>query len=137
MTTAGPSGYQITVSMPYYACPATLGRAVESVLGQTHRDLTLVVVNDGDRRSPWPLLADIDDDRLVRFDLAENRGRYFADAIEHRREPGRRRRDRSSAAWARSCRRSSVLTCELIAAAMVARSFVGSSASRHLAWTAP
>ena len=81
MTTAGPSGYQITVSMPYYACPATLGRAVESVLGQTHRDLTLVVVNDGDRRSPWPLLADIDDDRLVRFDLAENRGRYFADAI--------------------------------------------------------
>jgi glycosyltransferase involved in cell wall biosynthesis len=71
----------ITVSLPYFACRSYLRRAVESVLGQTHGDLTLIVVNDGDLTEPWDLLADIKDRRLVRFDLGANRGRYFADAV--------------------------------------------------------
>lgn len=71
----------ITISMPYYGCAATVTRAVESVLSQSHTDLTLVVVNDGDPEPPWPLLADIDDPRLIRFELGGNRGRYFADAV--------------------------------------------------------
>ena len=72
----------VTVSMPYHGCPDTVRRAVDAVLNQTHTNLRLVVVNDGDtEQPPWPALADVDDPRLVRFDLAENRGRYFADAV--------------------------------------------------------
>lgn len=72
----------ITVSMPYYRTPGTIARAVESVLAQTHRDLLLVVVNDGDDQTPpWPELAHITDPRLIRFDMPANHGRYFADAV--------------------------------------------------------
>jgi glycosyltransferase involved in cell wall biosynthesis len=39
------------------------------------------VLNDRDSPEPWDLLADINDERLVRFDLDKNRGRYFADAV--------------------------------------------------------
>lgn len=77
---AGGAG-TVTVSMPYYRCPAAVRRAVDAVLAQTHTDLRLVVVNDGDRYSPpWPYLETVDDPRLVRVDLRHNRGRYFTDA---------------------------------------------------------
>ncbi len=71
----------ITVSLPYFNCRRYLLRAVESILGQTYGNLTLVVVNDGDPNAPWELLAHIDDPRLVRYDLGANRGRYFVDAV--------------------------------------------------------
>ncbi len=71
----------VAVSMPYWRTPSTIRRAVDAVLGQTHTDLRLYVVNDGDHVTPpWPELADITDPRLVRVELAENRGRYFCDA---------------------------------------------------------
>jgi predicted O-methyltransferase YrrM len=74
-------GGTVTVSMPYYRSPRTIRRAVDAVLAQTHTDLVLCVVNDGDTDTPpWPHLADITDPRLVRVDLPVNRGRYFADA---------------------------------------------------------
>lgn len=73
---------RVTVSMPYHGSPDTIRRAVDAVLNQTHTNLLLVVVNDGDHdRPPWPALADVTDPRLVRFDLTENRGRYHADAV--------------------------------------------------------
>jgi glycosyltransferase involved in cell wall biosynthesis len=71
----------ITVSLPYFGCRPYLRRAVESILAQSHRDLTLIVLNDGEQPGPWDLLADIKDRRLIRFDLDANRGRYFADAV--------------------------------------------------------
>jgi hypothetical protein len=71
----------ITASLPYFGCRPFLRRAVESILAQTHGDLTLIVLNDGEEPCPWDLLADIKDPRLVRFDLDANRGRYFADAV--------------------------------------------------------
>ena len=71
----------VTVSIPYFGCKAFIVQAVQSVLAQTHDDLTVVVVNDGDPDPPWKLLDHIEDPRLVRFDLSENRGRYFADAV--------------------------------------------------------
>lgn len=71
----------VTASLPYFQCKQQVRRAVESILGQTHTDLTLVVVNDGDDDPPWDQLADIRDPRLVRFDLKSNHGRYFADAV--------------------------------------------------------
>lgn len=63
----------VTVAMPYYGCPDLVERAVRSVLAQTHRDLRLVVVGDGEEP---PL--DIRDDRLVVYTLPANRGAYFA-----------------------------------------------------------
>lgn len=71
----------VTVSMPYWRTPGTVRRAVDAVLAQTHGDLILYVVNDGDTVTPpWPALADITDERLHRVDLPTNRGRYFCDA---------------------------------------------------------
>lgn len=72
----------LAVSMPFH--PATSGlvaRAVRSVLNQSHRDLVLVVVNDGGGDDAWKPLRRFRDDRLVRFDLAANEGRYYADAV--------------------------------------------------------
>jgi glycosyltransferase involved in cell wall biosynthesis len=72
----------VAVSIPYYRCQAHIRCAVESILAQTHTDLRLVVINDGDdQQPPWPVLEDLDDPRLVRFDLEQNHGRYFADAV--------------------------------------------------------
>lgn len=66
---------RLTVSMPTWETPQ-LSRAVESVLTQTFTDLILMVVNDGGNP------VDLDDHpRLVVFDLEENRGRYWADAV--------------------------------------------------------
>lgn len=71
----------VAVSMPYYRTQATIRRAVDAVLNQTHTGLVLYVVNDGDTLTPpWPELADITDPRLRRVDLPVNRGRYFCDA---------------------------------------------------------
>lgn len=68
--------------MPYFAPTAPLvARAVRSILSQTHKDLRLVVVNDGGPKEVWKPLARFRDDRLVRFDLPVNRGRYYADAV--------------------------------------------------------
>ncbi|HUT64389.1 MAG TPA: glycosyltransferase [Anaerolineae bacterium] len=72
---------QVTVSIPYYQCKQYIGRAVESILNQTYKDLILIVVNDGDENPPWDELEHINDPRLIRFELSSNRGRYFADAV--------------------------------------------------------
>jgi len=70
----------VLVSLPYWRTPWLLRRAVDSVLAQTHRDLILVVTNDGDQE-PWNRLEDIKDSRLVLFSLSKNRGRYYADQV--------------------------------------------------------
>lgn len=72
---------RVTVSIPYANCREYIVQAVESILAQQYANLRLIVVNDGDPRPPWDLLAHIDDPRLVRFDLPGNFGRYFADAV--------------------------------------------------------
>ncbi|MDB6121944.1 MAG: hypothetical protein JWQ71_937 [Pedosphaera sp.] len=77
---AGQYGKEkITVCIPYHNCLKYIRKSVESILNQTHANLTLIVVNDGDNRPPWEALADINDPRLIRFDLKRNYGRYFAD----------------------------------------------------------
>jgi glycosyltransferase involved in cell wall biosynthesis len=71
---------RITACIPYYRCKRYIRRAVLSLLAQTHRDIMIVVVNDGDSDPPWPMLRDITDPRLVRFNLAKNHGPYFITA---------------------------------------------------------
>ena len=77
----------VTVSIPYFQCKPFIRRAVESILSQTYSHLTLIVVNDGDPDSPWEELSDVDDPRLIRFDLAVNRGPYFVNDVILRATP--------------------------------------------------
>lgn len=80
----------VLVTVPYWRTAATVRRCVASVLAQTHQDLTCLVINDRDRRTPpWPALADIHDPRLVHFDARSNRGRYFHDAAATQVADGR------------------------------------------------
>jgi hypothetical protein len=71
----------VVVSIPCYRSWMLLERAVESILMQTYRDLIVVVSSDGDPEPQWGVLDQIDDPRLVRFEHAANRGRYFADQV--------------------------------------------------------
>lgn len=72
----------VTVVIPTYRNPGTLARAVESVLAQDYTDLLCLVINDGaDPADTWAPLAHLNDPRLVRFDLTENRGRFYAEAL--------------------------------------------------------
>lgn len=73
-------GCHVAVSIPVFENRHMLRRAVDSILNQSHRELTLFVTNDGGE-PPWEELAGIDDPRLVRFDLSSNRGRYFVDSV--------------------------------------------------------
>lgn len=72
----------VVVCIPYYKSQKYIRRAVDSLLVQTHSNLTVVVLNDADFETPpWPMLADITDHRLIRFDLSNNRGPFFATQI--------------------------------------------------------
>jgi glycosyltransferase involved in cell wall biosynthesis len=71
----------VTACIPTYRCTRYLRGAVLSLLNQTYPFVRVVVINDGDPNPPWPALAGITDPRLIRFDLRENRGPYFALAI--------------------------------------------------------
>ena len=73
------SDARVVACIPYYKCQPYIRRAVDSLLAQTHRNLAIVVLNDGDTGTPpWPMLAGINDPRLLRFDLYKNKGPYFA-----------------------------------------------------------
>lgn len=71
----------VVVSIPYYRCKEGIHKAVTSILSQTHKNLIVVVLNDGDPDPPWYELSKIQDSRLIQFSLRQNEGRYFADAM--------------------------------------------------------
>lgn len=72
----------VTACIPYYRGRRYIRRAVESLLGQTHRDLQVIVVNDGDPDPPWDQLSQVRDRRLVLFNLTRNHGGpFFANAV--------------------------------------------------------
>jgi len=74
---------RVIACIPYFRGRRFIRRAVLSLLNQTHRELTIVVMNDGDFESPpWPALSDIYDTRLIRFDLSRNHGGpFFANSV--------------------------------------------------------
>ena len=71
----------VTVSMPFWRCHAWLRRSVDAVLGQTYRDLRLVVVNDADPVSPWPLLADITVEDMTHENYWRQLLRWLVDGV--------------------------------------------------------
>ncbi len=66
-------GMLISVVVPTYNRARFVGRAVESVLGQTHFDLELIVVDDGSSDNTGALLESFSDPRLKVL-RQENRG---------------------------------------------------------------
>jgi len=64
----------VTVAVPYFGVPDLVERAVTSILAQTHRNMRLVVVGDGQE----PPLSKVRDSRLIVYTLPQNRGTYFA-----------------------------------------------------------
>ncbi len=77
-----PTCPSVTACVPYFRGKRHIFRAIQSLLAQTHRDLIVIVVNDGDKDPPWNELASIDDRRLIRFSLTRNHGGpFFANAV--------------------------------------------------------
>lgn len=74
MSTATPYKRLVSVILPTYERPETLARAVRSVLAQTHRELELIVVDDGSRQDVEPVLRACADNRIRFVRLAQNRG---------------------------------------------------------------
>src|SRR6516162_10435922 len=73
---------KVVACIPYFRCQKYIRRSVVSLLGQTYKDIVVVVLNDADLETPpWPMLSDIRDSRLIRFDLSHNRGPYFASQV--------------------------------------------------------
>jgi teichuronic acid biosynthesis glycosyltransferase TuaG len=52
------AGTRVSVVMPVYNAQATLAKAIDSVLAQTHGDLELLVVDDGSSDGSWAIVED-------------------------------------------------------------------------------
>lgn len=64
----------VSVVLPTYHRASVLGDAIESVLGQTHDDLELLVVDDGDDEATPELVSSFEDDRLQYVRREESAG---------------------------------------------------------------
>jgi len=64
----------ISVIIPSYNRAATLPMAIESVLGQTYRDIELIIVDDGSTDGTEGLIRSITDSRLRYIKLEKNGG---------------------------------------------------------------
>jgi glycosyltransferase involved in cell wall biosynthesis len=67
---------EITVGVPFFGDPAMLARCVKSLRGQTHKDLRILVIGDGQK----PGLR-VRDSRVQVHTLPANRGAYFTRAV--------------------------------------------------------
>lgn len=68
----------VTVGIPFYGDSEMLGRCVRSLVHQTHDDLRVLIIGDGQE----PNLNDIpNDSRVDLYTLPENKGAYFARAV--------------------------------------------------------
>ena len=69
-----PVSPTVSVVIPAYNRAASIRAAVESVLGQTHADFELLVVDDGSADGTMAALDGVADPRLQRLVHAQNRG---------------------------------------------------------------
>lgn len=65
---------EVSVVIPTYNRAPVLSRAIDSVLTQTHRDLELIVVDDGSTDETDMVLESYEDDRLCVLETRENSG---------------------------------------------------------------
>lgn len=71
----------VSVIMPAYNAAETIAESIRSVLGQTHRNLELIVVDDGSQDETGAIVRKLDDSRVILIDgphagvsAARNRG---------------------------------------------------------------
>lgn len=64
----------VSVIMPAHNAAPWIAEAVRSVLEQTHRDVELLIVNDGSTDGTAATLDGLHDPRIVRIDLPRNQG---------------------------------------------------------------
>ncbi len=60
----GLEGPLVTVVMSVYAAGSLLRMALQSVLDQTHQNLEIIVIDDGNPIGGLDAIADIEDDRV-------------------------------------------------------------------------
>lgn len=65
---------RVSVVLPYHNREDTLAEAVRSVLDQSYRELTLILVNDGSTDTSRRVACSFADDRIVHVDLPWNHG---------------------------------------------------------------
>lgn len=75
----------ILVVIPYYKAQATIQKTVKSILKQSYRDYEVLIVNDASGDDPREILPN--DKRIKYFEMKENNGRYFIDAVVTRANP--------------------------------------------------
>lgn len=73
---AGPirSDEPVSVILPYHNRRDSLRRAAQSVLGQTHANLILYLIDDGSTDGSFEAVSDLEDTRIVHVRLSENCG---------------------------------------------------------------
>lgn len=78
-----PEGPLISVLMPVYNAEKTLAYAVQSILGQSWRNLELIAVDDASTDASWPMLLRLAaaDPRLRPIRLPVNAGPYVAKTL--------------------------------------------------------
>ncbi len=64
----------ITVSMPAYNAAKYVGEAIESILNQSHRNIELIIIDDGSSDETYRLIQGYSDPRIVAISYSENRG---------------------------------------------------------------
>ncbi|MFC2040591.1 glycosyltransferase family 2 protein, partial [Chloroflexota bacterium] len=64
----------VSVVLPTYNRANTLGRAIQSVLKQTHENLELIVVDDGSTDNTEEVVRSFNDWRMRYINLGENKG---------------------------------------------------------------
>lgn len=69
---------RVSVILPYYDRASTLLDAIQSVLLQSHPELTLYLINDGSTDDSRDIARSIDDQRIVHIDLEHNTGASHA-----------------------------------------------------------
>lgn len=55
---------KLTILMPVLNSELTLGEAIESLLGQTYKDFTLLIIDDGSTDSTWSIINSFKDSRI-------------------------------------------------------------------------
>ena len=70
-------GKKLSVIIPSYNHEKYIGKAIESVLGQTYRNLELIIVDDGSKDSSISVIKKFQDERIILVEQ-ENQGAHNA-----------------------------------------------------------
>ena len=56
---------KVSVIIPVYNAEKYLERCLRAILGQTHKDLEIILINDGSTDRSGDIIRSFDDDRIV------------------------------------------------------------------------